>query len=115
MVEMDVQGRHLQVVMAMLRLGDAPSQLAGLVVVDVGERGDAEGLVARLRQPLARLGLAQDVARCFFMWRSRVEARSSSIESVMRCMPAPGGRSARSVGRGVAFVQCSVAAKGQGA
>ncbi len=65
-----MQGRHLQVVMLVLGLGlglgQASAEVARLVIVDVGERGDAEtiGLAARLLlQPLARLDLAQDVAQ----------------------------------------------------
>src|SRR5207237_1738923 len=42
MVEMDVQGRHLEIVVTMLRLGEPPPEVARLVVVDIGQGGDAE-------------------------------------------------------------------------
>ena len=62
-VEMNMQCRHLEIVVAVLRLGEPPAEIARLVVVDIGQGGDAEAvaLVRRRRlQPLARLRLAQD-------------------------------------------------------
>lgn len=61
-IEMDMQGRHLQIVMRMLRLDQPAAEIAGFVVIDVSQRGDAVP-VRRLLQFLARLGLAQDIAQ----------------------------------------------------
>src|SRR5579883_2687373 len=59
---MDVHRRDLQVVMPVLRLGEPLAELARLVVVDVGEGGDAVA-VARILLPLPGLCVAQDVAQ----------------------------------------------------
>ena len=63
MVEVDVQRRHLQIVVLVLGLGDAPAEVARLVVVDVGQGGDTEtaGVLLLLLnvEPLTRLGVAQ--------------------------------------------------------
>ena len=61
-VQMDAQGRDLQVVMPVLRLRKSPREIANLVVVDVGERGDTKP-AAFVVELLARLNAAQDVAQ----------------------------------------------------
>ena len=43
-VEMDVQRRHLQIVVLVLRLIEPPAEVARLVVVDIGQGGDAEAV-----------------------------------------------------------------------
>ena len=66
MIEMDMQRRDLQIMMLVLGLGQPSTQIACLVVVNIGERSDAEtialphGVRLQLR---ARLRLAQDVAQ----------------------------------------------------
>ncbi len=92
-VEMDVQGRYLEIVVAMLRPGEPPAEIASLMVVDIGEGGDALA-VGRLLLLLACLRLAQDVAQrlrsagiaaaAHVCWSS-ASTRSSSTERVMRC------------------------------
>src|SRR6185437_4394591 len=62
-VEMDVHGRDLQVVVPMLCLGQPLAELPGLVIVDVGEGGDAMAVTGFL-PALPRLRVAQDVAQC---------------------------------------------------
>ena len=64
-VEMDVQRRHLQIVVLVLRLIEPPAEVARFVVVDIGQGGDAEA-VALVRDCLVKLlacrRVAQDVA-----------------------------------------------------
>ena len=61
-VEMHVQGRDLEIVVLVLAFGQAPAEIARLVIVNVGQRRHAVRLfVARLRG-LAGLRFAQDVA-----------------------------------------------------
>ena len=53
MVEMNMQRRHLQVVVLVLCLVEPPAEVARLVVVDIGQGGDAE---------------AVGFARCLKLW-----------------------------------------------
>lgn len=65
-VEMDVQGRDLEIVVAVLGLGEAASEVARLVVVDVGERRDAEAVI------LARVLAVEALRRLFSSWACRL-------------------------------------------
>ena len=62
-----MQGRDLQIMMFVLGLGDPTAEVARLVVVDIGQRGDAEavGLAGGLRPSSCwRVAdIAQDVAQ----------------------------------------------------
>ena len=66
-VEMDVQGRHLQVVVPVLRLVEPPAEVARLVVVDIGQGGDAETVSA-----------AAPASSCWRACTSRRISRSAS-------------------------------------
>src|ERR1700757_3686780 len=61
-IEMDVHRRDLQVVMALLRLGEPLAELARLVVIDISEGGDSVA-VSRILLSFPRLRVAQDVAQ----------------------------------------------------
>ena len=52
MIEMDMQGRHRKIVLAVLQAGEAFRQITLVVVVDVGQTGDA---MSRIAAFLARL------------------------------------------------------------
>jgi hypothetical protein len=60
-VQMHPHARYREIVAVMMRLRDAPGEIARRVIVDVGERRDA--LPARIVRGLARLALAHDVAQ----------------------------------------------------
>src|SRR5262245_45528635 len=46
-VEMDMHGGHLQVVMTMLRFGEPLAKRTRLVIVDIGQGGDTESVARR--------------------------------------------------------------------
>src|SRR5690242_17004183 len=63
-IEMDVKRRDLQVVMLVLRSGKTLAELSRLVIVDIGQRRNAEALgLAVASELLAGLDVAQDVAQ----------------------------------------------------
>ena len=66
-VEMDVQGRDLEIVVAVLRLGEPPAEIARLVVVDIGQGGDAEAvafvrLASAARAPAASRRMSRNAS-----------------------------------------------------
>lgn len=68
MVEMDMQGGDLHVVMGVLRAGEPPAEIARLVVVDIGQGRDAGAVLLAFGvfvEALPRLQPAQEVAQSF--------------------------------------------------
>lgn len=64
MIEMDMQGCDLQVVMGVLCAGEPPAEIARLVIVDIGQGCDAGTVLLAfgvLVETLPRLQLAQQV------------------------------------------------------
>lgn len=68
MIEMDMQGCDLEVVMGVLRAGEPPAEIARRVVVDIGQGRDTGAVVLAigvLVEALPRLQPAQEVAQGF--------------------------------------------------
>ena len=62
-VHVDVQRRDRQVVVVVLGRGQAPGEIARLVLIGVGQRRDA-GRIARSRRLLPGCGLPDEIADC---------------------------------------------------